>query len=138
MASLKLEIVTPEKVSFSDDVDMVVIPGSEGELGILPEHIPVITLLKPGELRVTKGGRETLLAVGTGIVEVSDNNVSVLTDMAVAEADIDEAEAEEALARAKKALENKELEGEALLAIEMALQKSLAQLTLKRKRRGGV
>lgn len=136
MAQLKLEIVTPEAVSYSDTVDMVLIPGSEGELGILPQHIPLVTLLKPGELRVTKAGKETALAVGTGIVEISNDVVSVLTDMAVSEDQIDEAEAEAAIDRAKKKLEDKSLEAEEQAALEAIMMKSLAQLALKRRKRG--
>ena len=65
--TLRLEIVTPEAKAYSDDVDMVVIPGRDGELGVYPQHVPVLTTIKPGELRVLKGNTQTLLAVGDGI-----------------------------------------------------------------------
>src|SRR5713226_7794438 len=71
MATLKLEIVTPEAKTYSDDVDMVVIPGVEGELGVLPQHVPLMTQLKPGELKITKQGQDSYLAVGEGFVEIT-------------------------------------------------------------------
>ena len=89
MAKLKLEIVTPESKVFSDDVDMVVLPGVEGQLGVLPMHVPLMTQLLPGELHIMQGGKQKDLVVGTGFVEVSQTQVSVLTDMAMGEADID-------------------------------------------------
>src|SRR2546429_9402480 len=100
MATLKLEIVTPEEKIYSEDVEMVTLPGSEGELGVFPKHVPVLTTLKPGELRVKKDGRETFLAVGEGFVEITGDAVSVLTDMALEAEQIDTAAAEAAVARA--------------------------------------
>lgn len=132
---MKLEIVTPEAKTYSDDVEMVVIPGVEGELGILPNHVPLMTQLLPGELRVTKNGAELLLAVGEGFVEITQDHVSVLTDMAVEEKDIDEAAAEDAVRRAEAALQDKTLQSEEMATVEAALQKSLAQLRVKRRRR---
>ena len=83
MATLKLEIVTPESKIFSGDVDMVTVPGIEGELGILPQHVPLMTQLQPGELKISKSGQpDTYLAVGAGFVEVTGERVSILTDMA--------------------------------------------------------
>src|SRR5712691_9267781 len=98
-ATLKLEIVTPEEKVYSEDVNMVTLPGSEGELGVYPNHVPVLTALKPGELRVLKDGRETALAVGEGFVEIKTDAVSVLTDMALESAQIDVAAAEAAVER---------------------------------------
>ncbi|MBS0659536.1 MAG: ATP synthase F1 subunit epsilon [Verrucomicrobia bacterium] len=135
MATLKLEIVTPEAKAYSDDVDMVVLPGFEGEMGILPNHAPLLSLLRPGELRVKKGGQEFALAVGEGFVEIHQTAVSVLTDMAIEEAKIDENATQAALDRAQAALKNKDLGGEEVAAIEAAIAKSLAQLNLKRKKR---
>ena len=89
--SMLLNIVTPERRTFSDSVDQVVLPGSEGEMGVLPGHAALVTTLKPGELRYLKDGQETSLAVGEGVVEVTQAGVSVLTDMAILEADINEA-----------------------------------------------
>src|SRR5438445_820457 len=100
MATLRLEIVTPDEKTFSDDVAMVVIPGIEGEMGILPQHVPLMTELKPGELKVTtRDGQNIYLAVGEGFVEVTQERVSVLTDMAVEEKEIDESAAAEAVRR---------------------------------------
>ena len=81
MATLRLEIVTPEAKTYSDDVDGVVIPGVEGELGILPQHVALMTQLLPGELRITKNGQETRLAVGEGFVEITGDKVSVTLDL---------------------------------------------------------
>ncbi|NNE92215.1 MAG: ATP synthase F1 subunit epsilon [Verrucomicrobiales bacterium] len=132
---MKLEIVTPEAKTFSDDVDTVVVPGSEGEMGILPSHAPLVSALKPGELRYTKDGEETALAVGNGIVEVGLQHVSVLTDLAIGESDIDEDAVQKALERAEKSLED-ELGDEDRAAIEEAIMKSVAMLEVKRRRGG--
>ena len=97
--TLRLEIVTPETTAYSEDVEMVTLPGSEGELGVYPNHVPLLTTLNPGELRVLKGGKETFLAIGEGFVEITGSTVSVLTDMALEPAVIDESAAEAAVAR---------------------------------------
>jgi F-type H+-transporting ATPase subunit epsilon len=135
MATLKLQIVTPEATTYSEDVEMVVLPGSEGELGVYPKHVPLLTTLKPGELRVFKDGRATSLAIGEGFVEITGESVSVLTDMALESEKIDEAAAEAAVARAQAAM--KEDHGaEEVAAIQASMQKALAQLHVKRRRRG--
>ncbi len=131
---LRLEIVTPEKKIYSDDVESVVIPGSEGELGILTDHVALMTMLQPGELRVLKDGKELRMAVGSGFVEVSDNKVAVLTDMAVAESDIDDTAAEEAIARAEAALRDNKLNDEEYATVRASLQKSIALVRVKRRR----
>jgi F-type H+-transporting ATPase subunit epsilon len=136
MAKLKLEIVTPEAKAYSDDVDMVVIPGVEGELGVLPMHVPLMTQLLPGPLRILKDGKQSELVIGGGFAEVTQTNVSILTDMAIEEQAIDEAAAEEAIKRAEAALKDKSLQGEDLAEVEAALARSLAQLRAKRRRRG--
>ncbi len=133
---MKLEIVTPDEKAFSDDIDMVVLPGVEGELGIMPNHIPLITQIKAGELRVTKAGRDTWLAVGEGFVEITQAKVTVLTDGATEESAIDEAAAEAAIARAEKAMSEEGLNDEEVAAVQSALLRSMAQLHLKRRRRG--
>jgi F-type H+-transporting ATPase subunit epsilon len=102
---LKLEIVTPEARIYSDEVDSVVLPGAEGELGILPAHAPLVTTLQCGELRITKSGKTTELAVGEGLVEVTGGYARILTDMAIDVETIDEKAVEEALARAKSQLD---------------------------------
>jgi F-type H+-transporting ATPase subunit epsilon len=134
MAKLHLEIVTPECRAYSEEVDSVVVPGLEGELGILPEHIPLMTQILPGELRVQKGGEELHLAVGEGFLEVTGRRVSVLTDMAIKEADIDEDMVQEAIRRAEASLRDEKLGNEDMASVQAALQKSLAQLRVKRRR----
>ena len=132
---LRLEIVTPGAKTFSEDVDMVTMPGADGELGILPLHAPLMTRLKPGSLRVLRNGQETLLVIGEGFAEVLPDRVSVLTDMAVAESDIDETAVQTALERAEAARNDKSLGDEESAAVEAAIANSLAQLNLKRRRR---
>lgn len=131
---LRLEIVTPEQKTYSDDVDSVVIPGVEGELGVLPQHVPLMTQLLPGELRVMKNGEELRLAVGEGFVEISGDKVAVLTDMAVRESDIDETAAEEAIRRAETAMSDDKLSDEEHATVKAALQRSLALVRVKRRR----
>ena len=136
MATLKLEIVTPEKVAYSDDVDGVVIPGTEGEMGVLPMHIPLMTMIHPGELVVSKGNDRKYLAVGEGFVTSDQTSVKVLTDMAIEWEAIDESAAEAAVKRAEEAMARKhELGSEEAAAVQVALAKSLAQLHVKRRRR---
>ncbi len=131
---MRLEIVTPEGRTFGDEVeDTIVVPGSEGEMGLLKAHAPLISALKPGELRYTQNGVEQVLAVGEGIVEVGPNHVSILTDLAVGEADIDEDAVEKAIERAQAAL--KEDGGdEDRAAVEAQMMKSIAMLEVKRRR----
>jgi F-type H+-transporting ATPase subunit epsilon len=131
---LRLEIVTPEAKTYSDDVDSVVIPGIDGELGVLPLHAPLMTQLEPGELRVLKGAQELRLAVGEGFVEITPEKVAVLTDMAVKESDIDESAAEEAIRRAEQAMSGEKLSNEEYAANNAALLRSLALIKVKRRR----
>ncbi len=132
--TLRLEIVTPEAKAYSEDVEMVVLPGTDGELGVYPQHVPVLTTLKPGELRVFKGGKETSLAVGEGFAEITGDAISVLTDMALESTAIDEGAAEAAVARAQAAMKE-DLGGEEVAAVQASLQKALAQLHVKRRQR---
>jgi F-type H+-transporting ATPase subunit epsilon len=136
--ALKLEIVTPEARIYSDEVDSVVLPGSEGEMGILPSHAPLVTTLKPGELRLTKGGKTTTMAVGEGLVEITGSYARVLTDMAIDADAIDEKAVEEAIARAHTELEKLKSAGgdvdEEIAATMALIQRSTAQLHVKRKR----
>lgn len=133
---LKLEIVTPEARIFSDEVDTVVLPGYDGEMGVLPAHAPLVTTLLPGELRITKGSKTTEMAVGEGLVEVTGSTTRVLTDMAIHTEDIDEKAVEEALQRAKHTLENLKHgeQQEEVAAVMAVIQRSTAQLHVKRKR----
>ena len=135
-ATLHLEIVTPEARAYSDDVEMVVLPALEGEMGIYPQHVPLITQLKPGELVVTQGGKQTALAVGEGFVEITAEKVSVIVDMALQESEIDEKAAEDAIARAEARLKEQHIDGEEAALVQAAIAKSLAQLNVKRRRRG--
>jgi F-type H+-transporting ATPase subunit epsilon len=132
--TLRLEIVTPETKAYSEDVEMVVLPGMDGELGVYPQHVPVLTTLKPGELRVFKGGQETSLAVGEGFAEITADSISVLTDMALESTAIDESAAEAAVARARAAMKE-DLGAEEVAAVQASLQKALAQLNVKRRHR---
>lgn len=132
---LYLEIVTPEKKAFTGEVDIVLVPGSEGELGILPAHSPLVTSLRPGELRYTQSGKDTSLAIGTGVVEISNDRVSVLTDMVVTDSEVDETSVEEALKRAQKALADKQDDPDEVAANEISVLKSLAQLQVVRRKK---
>ena len=134
--TLHLEIVTPESRAYSDQVEMVVLPAIEGEMGVYPMHIPLITQIKPGELVVTKNGQQVHLAVGEGFVEVTGDKVSVLVDMALTEQEIDEAAAEDAIRRAEARLNEEHLGGEESAMVQAAIAKSMAQLHVKRRRRG--
>lgn len=131
MATLKLEIVTPEAKVYSEDVDMVTLPGVEGEMGIYPMHIPLMTQLSAGEVTVRKGSQDFFLAVGDGFVEVTGERVSVLTDMAIRAENIDELKAEEARKRAEARLAEK-IDGEESATVQAALVNALAQLKVKR------
>jgi len=133
MATLKLEIVTPEAVIYSEQVDMVTLPGIEGEMGIYPAHIPLMTQVAHGEIVARQGGKDHLLAVGEGFVEITGDRVAVLTDMAIKADDIDEARAEEARKRAEARLSEK-LSDEESAAVQAALAHSLTQLKVKRRR----
>jgi len=135
-ATLKLEIVTPEEKIYSEDVDMVTLPGAEGELGVYPKHVPLLTTLKPGELRVIKNGRETAMAVGEGFIEIKSDGVSVLTDMALEAEKIDLEAAEKAVASAQAAMKEDHT-AEEVAAIQGSLQKALAQMHVKRRRHPG-
>jgi len=132
---LKLEIVTPEGQVYSDDVEMVTLTGADGEMGIYPQHVRLMTRLMPGELSVRKAGREQFLAVGEGLVEITRDRVSILTDMAILAESIDEAKAEEARRRAEARLHEK-LSAAEVASTNAALARSLAQLRVKRQRRG--
>lgn len=135
-STLKLEIVTPEAVTYSEDVDMVTLPGVEGEMGIFPMHVPLMTQIVPGEVSVRKNGQDYFLAVGEGFVEITGDRVAILTDMAIKATDIDEAKAEEARKRAEARMAEK-LSDEELANVGAALAHSLAQLKVKRRGRGG-
>lgn len=132
MATLKLEIVTPEEKVYSEDVDMVTLPGVEGEMGVYPNHVPLMTQLVAGEISVRKGGQAYHLAVGDGFVEITGERVSILTDMAIDADNIDAAKAEEARKRAEARLAEK-LDDEEAALVNASLAHALAQLKVKRR-----
>src|SRR5947209_19335220 len=105
--TLKLEIVTPEAKTYSEDVEMVTLPAVEGEMGVFPQHVPLMTQLVAGEIIVRKEGRDYFLAVGEGFVEITGDRVAIMTDMAIRAENIDEAKAEEARRRAEARLAEK-------------------------------
>lgn len=133
-ATLKLEIVTPDAKVYSDDVEMVTLPGVEGEMGIYPHHVPLLTQIVAGEIIARKGGQDFFLAIGEGFVEVTGDHVAILADMAIRAENIDEAKAEEARRRAEARLaENLGAEDSAM--VQASLTHSLAQLKVKRRQR---
>ncbi len=130
--TLKLEIVTPDAKTYSEDVEMVTLPGAEGEMGIYPMHVPLMTQIVAGEVSVRKNGREYFLAVGDGFVKITGDQVAVMTDMAIRAENIDEAKAEEARRRAEARLAEKLDEADTAMCAA-ALAHSLAQLKVKRR-----
>lgn len=128
----KLEIVTPEAKTFSDDVDTVTLTGGEGEMGLLPTHMPLMTELVGGEIHAVKDGQSIFLAVGDGFIQVTGDRVSILTDMAIRAENIDEAAAEQARQRAEERLKQK-LSDEDSAMVHAALAHALTQLQVKRK-----
>lgn len=135
MAKLSVEIVTGERIVFTeDDVDMVVAPGGDGVLGILPHHAPLITTLSAGELRVKKGGQEQSMVVFGGFMEVTPEKVIVLADSAERLEEIDTQRAEEARRRAEEAISRRG-EMEDLAAAEMALRRASVRLRVSERRR---
>ncbi|HEV3271976.1 MAG TPA: ATP synthase F1 subunit epsilon [Candidatus Methylacidiphilales bacterium] len=137
MATLKLEIITPEAKIFEGDVDSVQLPGVEGDMGILPQHEALVTELNAGELIIVQQGKTDVLAIGEGFAEITGTSVGVLTDGAVHEKEIDEKAAEIAVKRAEELLKSSTLQGEELEATQAALARSLAQIKVKRRRHGG-
>ena len=133
-ATLKLEIVTPEAIAFSEDVEMVTLPAIGGQIGIYPQHVRLITQMVPGELIVTRAGRESLIAVGEGLVAVSGERVEILTDMAIRAEDLDAAKVEEAQKRARARREEK-IADESHVAINASVVRSLAHLPVRKRPR---
>ena len=132
--TLRLEIVTPAGTVYSEDVEMVTMPGVAGQMGVYPQRVPLITQMEPGEIIVRKDGREVFMATGEGLIEVTAHRVAILTDLAIAADRIDEAKAEEARQRAEARLREK-LSDEEHAAVNAALARSLAQLRVRRRRR---
>ena len=134
MSPIRLDIVTAERVVYSEDVDIVVAPGVLGQLGILPHHAPLMTTLEPGELRVRKGGEEYSLVISGGFLEVRPDRIIILADAAERAEEIDIARAEAAKQRAQERLTHPTPEVD-LAQAEAALRRSLARLKVAEKRR---
>ena len=135
--ALHLEIVTPERKVFSDSVDNVYLPGADGEMGILNGHAALVSAMDAGELRYSKDGKIVELAVGHGFAEVTQEKVTILTDVAFEEDQIDEVAVEDAIKRAEEALENIDpKEAQEMAAQQKVIASAMAQLALKKKRRG--
>jgi F-type H+-transporting ATPase subunit epsilon len=132
--ALKLEVITPTGVVYSQEVHMVTMPTASGQIGVYRHHVPLLTRIVPGEIIVKRNGEEEFLAVGGGLVEITGESVSIVTDMAVAAKDIDEAKAEDARQRAAARLRDK-VGDEEVATVNAALARSLAQLKVKRHRR---
>jgi F-type H+-transporting ATPase subunit epsilon len=133
-ATLKLEIVTPEAIAVSEEVEMVTLPAIGGQIGIYPQHVRLITQMVPGELIVTRGGRESLIAVGEGLVAVSGERVEILTDMAIRAEDLDAAKVEEARKRARARREEK-IADESVATLNASVVRSLAHLRVSKRHR---
>jgi len=133
--TLELQIVTPDQIAYSERVEMVTLPGIEGQMGIYPQHVPLMTQMVAGEVIVRKGGSDYFLAVGEGLIEITGDHVAILTDMAIAAENIDEAKAEEARQRAEARMHEK-LSDEEVASVNSALAHSLAQLHVRRRRQG--
>jgi F-type H+-transporting ATPase subunit epsilon len=134
-STLQLEIVTPEAKIYSEAVDMVTLPGVEGEMGIYPMHVPLLTQVAAGEVVALKAGQDLHLAIGEGFVQITGDRVAIMTDMAIRAEDIDENKADEARKRAEARLKEK-LSDEEMAAVNASLVNSLAQLKVKRRGRG--
>jgi F-type H+-transporting ATPase subunit epsilon len=130
--TLKLEIVTPEGKIFSDDVELVTLPGIDGEMGIFPGHVPLMTQLAAGEVIVRKAGQDSYLAVSDGFVEITGDHVAILADMAIRAENIEEVKAEEARRRAEARLAE-QLDSEEVATVEATITYSVAQLKVKRR-----
>jgi len=132
--TLRLEIVTPQATVFSEDVNMVTLPAIDGQIGVYPQHVRLITQIVPGEIIVSAGREDRFLAVGEGLVEITGDRVVVVTDMAIPAERIDEAEAEEARERAAARLSEK-ISDEEVATVNASLARALAQLQVRRRHR---
>jgi F-type H+-transporting ATPase subunit epsilon len=136
--TIRCEIVSQDRTVFQGDVDIVVLPGTDGEFGVLPHHAPVLTTLKLGVIKVRHSGKEDMFAVAGGIVEVQPDIVTVLADAAENVQEIDVARAESARKRAEEALaKGTPMDGDAYFAMEAALRRSNLRLDVARRFRKG-
>ena len=132
--AILLEIVTPERLAYSDEVDSVVLPGSEGEMGVLPHHAPLVSTLGIGELRIRKGGTEESFAIVGGFVQVRPDKVVVMAETADMASEIDLEKAQEARREAERALESGYHEAADLSAARAALQQALLRIRVAERR----
>ena len=135
MATLKLQIVTPEAKILEEDVNFVQLPGAEGDMGVFPQHETLITELVAGELQIKKGDQTSVMAIGEGFAEITADSIGIITDGAVNEKEIDEHAAEAAVKRAEELLKSNTLQGDELETTQASLARSLVQLNIKRRRR---
>ena len=131
---IQLEIVTPEKLAFSDAVDAVTLPGADGELGVLPHHAPLLAMLGLGELKIRKGGTEEFFAIVGGFVQVRPDKVVVMAETADMAAEIDLERAQEARRNAERAIETGYHEGADLVAARASLQRALLRIRIAERR----
>jgi F-type H+-transporting ATPase subunit epsilon len=134
MATLKVEIITPEAKILETEADIIQIPAAEGDMGIYPLHETTVTEIRAGEVQITRNGKVEIMAIGEGFAEIRPDSVAILTDGAVYEKDIDEAKAEAAVKRAEELLKASTLQGEELEATQASLARALAQIKVKRRR----
>jgi F-type H+-transporting ATPase subunit epsilon len=132
MSKLHLKIVTPEEIIVDEEVDMVTVETTEGEIGILPFHANLMAQIAPGELRIKSGNKITSMATGGGMLQMIENTLSILTDQALEASKIDEKEATEARKRAQDAL-SKATSDEEIALISSLLERTTAQLKVKRR-----
>ena len=132
--TLRFEVITPEGTVYSGNVNMVTLPSIEGQIGVLPHHVRLMTQVVPGEIIVHEGGEDRFLAVGGGLVDVSADRVTIVTDMALEVDRIDEARVEEARRRAEARLREK-ISNEEIASVNASLARSVAQLRVRRRHR---
>lgn len=133
-AKIKFEIITPERVVLGDEVDQITIPTAEGEITVLPNHIPLIAVLRPGEIVAKKGGEEIAMSCSGGFIEVTGNKVLILADTAEKAEELVEEEILKARERAQKILEEKHIDAEKYADAAAGLERELARLRVARKR----
>lgn len=131
---LHLEIITPEKIVYTEDVDEVIAPTVKGQISILPNHVGLLTQIEPGELIVKKGGKDNFIAITGGFLEVKKNNISILADYAVRSEDIEVVKAEQAQKRAQKVMAEKASEKDFAIA-QSELRRSLIELKVAQRRK---
>lgn len=139
--SLHIQIITPERVVFDDQIDQVTLPTTDGEITVLPRHIPLVSMLKAGTIHIKKEGQETLLACSRGVIEINGANIKILTDSADRADELDEAKIQKAKEAAQKLLSEKRHDDEGFAEATAVLERELARLHVVRKhhtRRGTI